>query len=204
MHAHLYIQYMHTSQFPLYAHTYIRVYVYEYFHMAVYICSCLPLFSFLSLLLQSLLLHNILELEPSWAELWVAWLLAWFALALGCATRLSQRDMQTQANKVHTHIHTHTDKTQASKTHMQLTLPPQLQRTFSTSLSFSLRLVDVRLNDDDDGSEVDDSSSDCDGRLCLYHFLPCLALKARQASREQRSNPSGRRQKSSKQQQKSV
>lgn len=107
MHAHLYIQYMHTSQFPLYAHMYVRVYVYEYFHMAVYICSCLPLFSFLSLLLQSLLLHNILELEPSWAELWVAWLLAWFALALGCATRLSQRDMQTQANKVHTHTCTH-------------------------------------------------------------------------------------------------
>lgn len=76
-----------------------------YFHMAVYIFSCLSLFSFLSLWLQSLLLHNILELEPSWAELWVAWLLAWFALALGCATRLSQRDMQTQTNKAHTHAH---------------------------------------------------------------------------------------------------
>lgn len=110
---------MHTSQFPLYAHMYVHMSV--YFHMAVYIFSCLSLFSFLSLWLQSLLLHNILELEPSWAELWVAWLLAWCALALGCATRLSQRDMQTQANKAHTHTdikaHTYSQHTGKQDTH---------------------------------------------------------------------------------------
>lgn len=112
--------------------------------MAVYICSCLSLCSFLSLLLQPLLLHNILELEPSWAELWVAWLLAWFALALGCATRLSQRDMQTQSNKVHTHTCTYRQHTGEQDTHAADPSPAAAANFSHVFLSLSLFLSSSR------------------------------------------------------------
>lgn len=152
---------------------------------------------------------NLNRAEPSFGSHGCSPGSLWHLAALRGWVSATCKHSQTKYTHTHAQTGTHIQTTHRRTRHTcSWPFPRSCSELFarlSLSLSFSLRLVEVRLNDDDDdGSEVDDSSSDCDGRLCLYQFLPCLALKARQASREQRSNPSGRRQKSSKQQQKSV
>lgn len=147
---------------------------------------------------------NLNRAEPSFGSLGCSPGSLWHLAAL--RGWVSETCKHRQTKHTHTHIKAHTYRQHTGKQDTHAADPSPAAAANFSHVSLSLRLFDVRLNDDDDdGSEVDDSSSDCDGRLCLYHFLPCLALKARQASREQRFIPSGRRQKrSNKQQQKSV